>query len=187
MDGLPVICKQDVRLLGFDGFDRMSKLPVVLNVSVPSEWIDYNNHMGDFAYSIAFSRAGDGLFELFGLDPAYRERSLCTIYTLETRTGFLQECKLGDELFVDCQILDLDPKRVHIFLRMYRAGGSELVACQEALIMHMRRDPGRQPVAEPMPRKMLDGLAAMREEHAKLPVPDEVIRKMGIRRKTVSA
>ena len=36
-------------------------------------------------------------------------------------------------------------------------------------------------------REMLDGLAAMREEHAKLPVPDEVIRKMGIRRKAVSA
>ena len=100
----------------------MSKLPQVYSNRVPAEWIDYNGHMGDFAYNIAFSRAADGLYELFGLDPGYRERTNCTIYTLETRTGFYQECNLGDALAVECQVLDVDEKRVHMFLRMYRAG-----------------------------------------------------------------
>ena len=34
----------------------MSKLPEVFHIRVPAEWIDYNGHMGDFAYNIAFSR-----------------------------------------------------------------------------------------------------------------------------------
>jgi acyl-CoA thioester hydrolase len=166
--------------------NRMGKLPEVYIVRVPSEWIDYNGHMGDFAYNIAFSRAADGLYELFGLDPKYREETHCTIYTLETRTGFYRECKLGDELSVDCQILDVDEKRVHMFLRMYRAGTEELVAVQEALIMHMRREPGSAPAGAAMPQAMFNGLAALKSEHGQLPRPAEVERRMGIRHKTAA-
>jgi acyl-CoA thioester hydrolase len=161
----------------------MSKLPEVYAVRVPAEWIDYNGHMGDFAYNIAFSRAGDGLYERFGLDPSYRERTNCTIYTLETRTGFYQECGLGDALVVDCQVLDVDEKRVHMFLRMYRADSKDLVAVQEALIMHMRREPGMAPAAAAMPQEMFEGLAALKSEHDKLPRPAETQRRIGIRRK----
>jgi acyl-CoA thioester hydrolase len=165
----------------------MSKLPEVYTVRVPSEWIDYNGHMGDFAYNIAFSRAADGLYELFGLDPNYREATNCTIYTLETRTGFYRECKLGDELSVDCQVLDVDEKRVHMFLRMYRAGSKDLVAVQEALIMHMRRETGSPPVGAAMPQEMFNGLAALKSEHEKLLRPPETERRMGIRHKTAAA
>jgi acyl-CoA thioester hydrolase len=161
----------------------MSELPKVFEFRVPPEWIDYNGHMGDFAYNIVFSRAGDGLYEIFGLDPEYREKTNCTIYTLETRTGFYRECKLGDELFVDCQILDVDEKRVHMFLRMYRKGTHELVAVQEALIMHMRREAGAPPTGAAMPRAMFDGLAALKKEHEKLRWPPETERPIGIRRK----
>lgn len=164
----------------------MRQLPKVYEVRVPPEWIDYNGHMGDFAYNIAFSRAGDGLYELFGLDPGYRRTTNCTIYTLETRTGFYRECKLGDELFVDCQLLDVDEKRVHMFLRMYRKNDGEQVAGQEALIMHMKRKPGMPPVGTAMPPEMLKGLSALMKEHANLPRPVEAERRMGIRRKPSS-
>jgi acyl-CoA thioester hydrolase len=165
---------------------EMHHLPKVYEVRVPPEWIDYNGHMGDFAYNIAFSRAGDGLYELFGLDPEYRRTTNCTIYTLETRTGFYRECKLGDELFVDCQLLDVDEKRVHMFLRMYGKEDGELVAVQEALIMHMKREPGMPPVAAAMPLEMFKGLSALKKEHENLPRPAEVERRMGIRRKPSS-
>src|SRR5688572_8892668 len=161
----------------------MHELPKVFETKVPSEWIDYNGHMGDFAYNIAFSRAADGLYELFGLDPEYRQKTKCTIYTLETRTGFHRECALGDELFVDSQLLDVDEKRVHMFLRMYRQDSRELVAVQEALIMHMRREPGSLPVGTAMPRAMFDGLAALKKDHEKFPWPAETERRIGIRRK----
>jgi acyl-CoA thioester hydrolase len=161
----------------------MNELPKVFETKVPPEWIDYNGHMGDFAYNIAFSRAGDGLYELFGLDPEYRRKTNCTIYTLETRTGFYRECKLGDELFVDCQVLDVDEKRVHMFLRMYRRNTSEPVAVQEALIMHMRREPESPPVGATMPVAMCEGLAALKKEHEKFSWPPETERRIGIRRK----
>ena len=161
----------------------MKELPKVFEIKVPPEWIDYNGHMGDFAYNIAFSRAADGLYELFGLDADYREKTRCTIYTLETRTGFYRECKLGDELFVNCQMLDMDEKRVHMFLRMYRQDIRELVAVQEALIMHMKREPGAPPVGAAMPKAMFEGLAALNGEHEQIPWPAETERRIGIRRK----
>ena len=163
--------------------NRMNELPKVFELKVPPEWIDYNGHMGDFAYNIAFSRAGDGVYELFGLDPEYREKTNCTIYTLETRTGFYRECKLGDELFVNCQILDVDEKRVHMFLRMHRKDTHELVAVQEALIMHMRLEAGAPPATATMPQAMFEGLAALKRKHEKLPRPPETQRPIGIRRK----
>ena len=163
----------------------MSKLPEVFAIRVPAAWIHYNGHMGDFAYNLAFSRAGDGLYELFGLDARYRERTNCTIYTLETRTGFYQECNLGDALSVDCQVLDVDEKRVHMFLRMYRAGSKDLVAVQEALIMHMRdASRGSAPAGAGMPQEMFKGLAALKSEHDKLPRPAETERRIGIRHKS---
>lgn len=164
--------------------DRMTELPRVYAFKVPPEWIDYNGHMGDFAYNIVFSRAGDGLYELFGLDPEYRQKTHCTIYTLETRTGFYRECKLGDELFVDCQVLDADEKRVHMFLRMYRNDTHDLVAVQEALIMHMRREASSPPAGTAMPHAMFEGLMALKKEHERFPRPAETERRIGIRRKT---
>jgi acyl-CoA thioesterase FadM len=165
----------------------MNGLPKVFEITVPPEWIDYNGHMGDFAYNIAFSRAGDGLYEVFGLDPEYRRKTRCTIYTLETRTGFHRECKLGDELFVTCQVLDVDEKRVHMFLRMYRKNSGDLVAVQEALIMHMRREPGAAPVGAAMPPDMFKGLAALKRDHEKFPWPMETERRIGIRRKSAAS
>src|SRR5690606_81464 len=78
------------RALEMDGETRMTDLPVVFRKDVQPEWVDYNQHMGDFAYGIVFSNAGDLFLEIAGLTPEYRDRSHCTIYTLENHTRFLK-------------------------------------------------------------------------------------------------
>jgi len=134
--------------------------PVVYRRTVTAEWLDGDGRMAPFAFNLAFSRATDDFFALYGLTPAYRDQNLCTIYTLEARTSFLAECRDGEAIHVDCQLLDLDPKRTHLLLTMYRDENGEAVSRQEALIMHMRRDPGAQPVGAPFPAAMFAGLAA---------------------------
>ena len=138
----------------------MSKFPVVYRRHVGNDWLDPDGRMAPFAFNLAFSRATDDFFALYGLTPAYRDQTLCTIYTLEARTTFLRDCRDGDDIHVDCRLLDLDPKRTHLLLTMYRDGTAEEVSYQEALIMHMRRDAGSPPVGTPFPEAMFAALAA---------------------------
>ena len=124
--------------------------------------------MAPFAYNLAFSRAADNFFELFGLTPAYRDEMRCTIYTLESRTWFTRDCRAGEDIHVDCRLLDLDTKRTHLWLRLFSTSSNIEASHQEALIMHMRRDPGSQPVAEPFPASMYQGLSQILERHRSL-------------------
>lgn len=164
----------------------MTDLPIVHTVDVKPEWVDYNRHMGDFAYGIVFSEAGDGFLELAGLDPAYREATGCTIYTLENHTRFIKEVHLGDRLTTTAHLLDCDPKRVHLYLHLYDGAG-DLVAEQEQLIMHMRQAKGEPPRPEPFPEDMLAKLEAILVAHRQLPRPEGAGRPMGIRRKSAPA
>jgi acyl-CoA thioester hydrolase len=143
----------------------MTGLPIVYRRHVAADWLDSDGRMAPFAFNLAFSRATDDFFALFGLTPDYRDETLCTIYTLEARTHFLQDCRVGDNIHVDCRLLDLDAKRTHLRLTMYRAGAAREVARQEALIMHMRRDPGSPPVGAPFPEAMFAGLSAILLDH----------------------
>jgi len=164
----------------------VSELPIVYATEVKPEWVDYNRHMGDFAYGIVFSHAGDGFMELVGLDPAYRDGTGCTIYTLESHTKFLQEVHLGDTLKVTAQLLDCDGKRAHLYLHMYDLAGG-LVAEQEQLIMHMRQTKGEGPRPEPFPPAMMEKLDAIFAVHRQLPPPPGAGRRMAIRRKPAPA
>lgn len=138
----------------------MNGFAVVYRRTVTGEWLAGDGRMAPFAFNLAFSWATDDFFALYGLTPAYRDQTLCTIYTLEARTTFLKDCHDGEAIHVDCQLLDLDPKRTHLLLTMYRDDSGEAVSRQEALIMHMRRDPGAQPVGAPFPEAMFAGLTA---------------------------
>ena len=88
---------------------------------VASDWVDYNGHMNDAAYALVFSRATDALMDRIGLDAAARKSSGRTLYTLQVMLHYLQEASEGAPLFVACQLLEHDDKRMRIWLEM-RAG-----------------------------------------------------------------
>ena len=62
------------------------------------EWIDYNGHLRDAYYVLVLSYAVDDVMDHLGLDAAYRERTHCTLYTLELHMHYLHEVKSTDEL-----------------------------------------------------------------------------------------
>jgi acyl-CoA thioester hydrolase len=143
----------------------MTRFPIVYRRRIAADWLDSDGRMAPFAFNLAFSRATDDFFALFGLTPTYRDETLCTIYTLEARTHFGADCHEGDAIHVDCRLIDLDAKRTHVVLTMYRDDTAEEVSRQEALIMHMRRDPGSPPVGAPFPPAMFAGLSATLADH----------------------
>ena len=72
---------------------------------VRETWIDYNRHMSEGYYSVAFGNATDAFMDHVGLHAEYRAQSKCTIYTVETHTSFLRELKVGSPLTFTTQVL----------------------------------------------------------------------------------
>lgn len=152
----------------------------LLDVSVRPEWIDYNGHLYDGYYAVIFAKAVDEFLVRVCLTPAVRETTRHTIYTMETHVRFLWEVKLGTPMSVTCQVLELDAKRVRIFLSMHDKVRNLVVATSEQLLMSI--DQTDEPHAAPwLPQSgaILEGLL---KEHAALPMPKDAGRSIAIKR-----
>ncbi|HUN51152.1 MAG TPA: thioesterase family protein [Candidatus Sulfotelmatobacter sp.] len=144
------------------------------------EWIDYNGHMNVAFYVLAFDKALDSFCERYDLSLDYMKRSNCSTFVLEAHVTYQQEVLLGDPLHFTLQLLDVDPKRLHYFMRMYHADKGFLAATSEQLMVHVDMSDRR---VAPMPTATLARLEALTTEHAGLPRPEEAGRIIGIRRK----
>jgi acyl-CoA thioester hydrolase len=161
-----------------------SQLKTVLQGEVKQEWVDYNGHMGDYAYAIVFSDAVTAFMDLIGIDEAYRTQTLRTIYTLEMRIAYVKECHAGQMFRCQLQMIDVDAKRCHVFCRMIDAASGEDLAWSEQLLMHMQQSADGAPRAlefPPVVKARVDGLMS---QHAGLARPDWVGKVIGIRRKS---
>jgi acyl-CoA thioester hydrolase len=109
--------------------------------AIAPEWIDYNGHLRDAYYTLILSAAIDALMDRLGLDAGYRERTGCTLYTLEMHIHFLREVKREDEVIVAARLLACDPKRLHVALELERAADRALAATAEVLLLHVHQGP----------------------------------------------
>jgi acyl-CoA thioester hydrolase len=116
----------------------VTELPVY-RATIESEWIDYNGHVRDAYYGLAASYAIDAVMDYLGLDAAYRERTHCTLYTLEAHFHYLHEVKFSDDLGIISSILDFDRKRILIGCRFICSRLSEPAATAEMLLLHVRQ------------------------------------------------
>lgn len=148
------------------------------NDYVRSEWIDYNGHMNDSAYAIVFSLAIDAFIDHIGLNATKREEYAYTIYTLETHLCYLQEAYGDETLLVTLQLLDVDSKRLHVFLEMKNNKGS-LLASSEQMLMGMDIIQ-KKPCSFPTPVK--DTIEALWDTHKNLSPSKQAGRKIGIKR-----
>ena len=142
------------------------------------DWVDYNGHMGDFAYGIPFSRSVTALMEEIGLDEAYRAESEATLYTLEMRIGYQRECHEGDAFTVGTRVLAVDAKRMHLYQEMLDESGERLAWCEQVLL-HVARNTGK-PKAAPFPPTAAARLQEMEMAQRDLPYPDWLNRRTGL-------
>lgn len=116
---------------------------------IQPEWIDYNGHLRDAYYGLVLSYAIDDVMDHLGLDAAYRERTRCTLYTLELHMHYLHEVKGTEQLNVETSILDADGKRIHMGCRFVSAPSSNTVATGEVMLLHVHQ--GEKPASAPFP------------------------------------
>ena len=139
----------------------MTQVPVYVATIEPS-WIDYNGHVRDAYYTLVASYATDEFMNFVGLDGAYRERTHCTLYTLELHIHYLREVKQSDELSVRTAVLDYDRKRIHLACRMECPRlGEEAAAIADFMTLHVQQ--GEQVRAAQLPEAVLERLAALKQ------------------------
>ena len=103
--------RDDAPLLGDGPIDAPLRLYAT---TVPADWIDYNGHVNDSRYLLAFGEATDALLRGIGIDAAYvAERG--SYYTVETHLSHLAAAFCGDPIRVTTQVVGADAKRLQLF------------------------------------------------------------------------
>jgi acyl-CoA thioester hydrolase len=114
-------------------------LPIYRTQVLP-DWIDFNGHLRDAYYVLVASYAADALMDHLGMDAPYRERTHCTLYTLEMHVHYLHEVKQSDMLEVTVRIINADEKRIHAAFALNCARYSEPAASIELMLLHVKQD-----------------------------------------------
>ncbi|WP_039043730.1 thioesterase family protein [Sporosarcina sp. ZBG7A] len=156
----------------------MEKTTFTYSSLVQPEWVDYNGHMNDAAYSKVFSLAVDAFMEHIDLHEQARTTNSYTLFTLETHICYLLEANEGERLTITMQLLDTDEKRVHIFFNMWNSG-QELVATSEQMLMGMNTDTGKP---GPFPDSISHVIEKIASTDSQLELPKQAGRRIGIRR-----
>jgi len=141
--------------------------------AVPPEWIDYNGHMMDAYYFMAFTEATEAFLDHVGLGAAYQARTGSGIYTVESHLCFLSSVTSGAALAYQTQLLGHDAKRLHVFHLMTVAGS--LVATCELMFLHVSENR-----VAPMPPEAAAAVAALAADQAALPRPDRAGRRIAM-------
>ena len=146
--------------------------PLALHrTTVAAPWVDYNDHLSEWAYLLIFGDNADAFFRYLGIDEAYRATGF-SLYTAETHLRHLREVKLAQPLRLTLQLLGHDSRRLHVLHEMF-APGIGCVATAEQMLLHVATGPGRvAPLREPVAGRVAQLAAA----HEQLLVPDYVGR-----------
>lgn len=126
----------------------MSAVPVY-RTAIDAQWIDYNGHLRDAYYALILSLGVDALMDRLGMDAAYRERTHCTLYTVEMHIHYLREVHRSDQVVASAAILGADAKRIHAGVELACAGRDGAAATAEIMLLHIRQ--GETPATTPFP------------------------------------
>lgn len=152
--------------------------PFVSSVmTVEPAWIDYNGHLNMAYYNVLFDRAVDEVYEVLGIGHEYLKREKHSTFTAEVHVRYLREIHEGDPVRVEFQLLDYDAKRIHYFETLRHAVHSWISATSENMTLHV--DMTTKKVA-PFPDSVMRTLAAMKDAHARLPVPQDMGRRIAM-------
>ncbi len=105
------------------------------NEPVLDEWIDYNGHLSEPYYVLVLGHATDEVMDTVGLGPSYRERTGCSLFTLEAHIRYLDQVGPGEQLEARSWVIGATGKLLWIWHELWAAG--RLRATEEILGLHV--------------------------------------------------
>jgi carnitine 3-dehydrogenase len=148
----------------------------LLTISAPvqPEWIDYNEHLTEWAYLKLFGDATDVVLAKIGAGPDYVAAGH-SWYTVETHIRHVGQARLGEPIEVRTRVLATDVKRLHLFHEMVSAAQNAVIATAEHMLVHVD---AKGEKSAPAPQTMQSEAAALVAAQAHLPLPDGVGRQI---------
>ncbi|GEM_PF-43695 len=153
--------------------------PVLLEATIREEWIDFNGHMNMAYYVLLFDQALTNFLESHDLGLAYVRDSGKSLFALENHVTYQHELKQGEPIRVHFQLLDVDSKFIHYFMRLFHRDMATASATMEQISLHVNmanRMPAR--FGEKDMARLLDTL----DRHREIGRPREMGRSIAIRR-----
>jgi acyl-CoA thioester hydrolase len=114
-----------------------------------------------------------------GMDASYRQRTHCTLYTLELHAHYFHEVMQADLLEIAVRIIGADEKRIHAGFDMTCARLAEPAASIELMLMHVEQ--GENVQARAFPEEIARALATLQSATAGAVPPKRGSRKMELR------
>ena len=102
---------------------------------VQDAWIDYNGHLSEPYYVLVFGNATTAVMDAVGIDPAYREATDSSLYTVEAHVRYLGEVPGGVDLEVRTEVIGATGKLMWLWHELYV--GDRLAATEEVLGVHV--------------------------------------------------
>jgi len=153
--------------------------PILLETSVKEEWIDFNGHMNMAYYTVLFDQAMTNFLEDIDLGSHYTRENGKSIFVLESHVTYQHELKQDDPICVHFQLLDMDSKFIHCFMRLFHGQSAILSATMEQISLHVNMDT-RMPAR--FDQDKMDILRQTVEKHKIYGIPREMGRSIAIRR-----
>lgn len=149
-------------------------------LKIEDGWVDYNGHLNQAYYMVLFDKAIDHALLPVGLGPHYiKERNL-SFFTVESHICYVREVFKTDPVQVRSRVLDVDDKRLHMFLELVHATDGWISCTSEWMFLHT--DMSTRKTA-PWPSDIRANLDALQIASGQLPWPERAGRKIGIPRK----
>lgn len=106
------------------------------HTAVSPEWIDYNEHLTEWAYLKLFGDATDVILARIGAGPDYVAGGF-SFYTVETHIRHLGQARLGEKVEVRTRVLAADGKRLQLFHTMTNLNLGAVIATAEHMLVHV--------------------------------------------------
>ncbi|MGB0682126.1 MAG: thioesterase family protein [Magnetovibrionaceae bacterium] len=138
--------------------------PLITEVGVKDDWIDYNGHLNVAYYVLAFDYATDALLAEAGINENWRQANQASVFVVEAHTAYENEVGRGARLFIESHLVGVQPKRLQLFHVMtVREENAKpvRVASQEIMAVSVDLQTRR---SAPLPADILARLEAMKAE-----------------------
>ena len=155
--------------------DDPSKPMRVHEVTIPTDWVDYNGHTNDSRYAQLSGDAADAFLRAIGVDADYL-RGGHSYFTVESHITYIAQSRGGDAVYVTSQVLSHDAKRLHLFNRMHLRSDDSIIATGEHMYLHVDTTVDK---TVPAPQHIIDRIAAIADAQAALERPTQAGRFVG--------
>lgn len=145
--------------------------------TVPEAWLDYNGHMHDASYGIAFSDANEELFAALGLSADYRASAGASFFTVECHIRYLAECSLGQQLSASTVVVAADVRKMRLYTELLLDDEAP-AATGEFFYLHVDTGLG---TTVPLPADLYERVQRLLAAHAHLDRPPHLGLGVGAR------